>query len=584
MAETIDEKVVMTPKSKTATSTTLIVERKAVEAEASDKIHVAGGDHTGIIINKEKVYENGVTEPCHAQLEFRVYLVSAANGTHTREARALRFWFKPQMPPSERPHEAQGFFRELVSPQDFPKDYVGFIKKIIKLMQNKYHQLKLLEVELRQEGRGSPPPETNGVITSKGIIYNCYNGSFIEDSILNQTPVISEQRVLDMIENAYPNPLTVEDFVTAGRWSKAEVKDALESLEEKGLTRAMSDGLYIRQHSVDTQVVKQMPTLCSSRQPSIAVVTALYCEKQAVDAMMDNQETYVRFTTVGESNVYTLGTIGAHRVVTTKLPSVGRTREAMTAAGNTTTRLLGIFQKVEYVFLVGVGGGVPHYTDYAHHVRLGDVVVSTPASDLPDKYVYVFCEKAERNDKGGWDYEVKPYKPPNFLLQDIALRLANSQAPWNLYVNEGLNRLQNVPGRWDAPEGVTDRLCVEIGEGAYIEVSHPAPHGDQVDADGKARSRGLRVHCAPVAGGRAVTGSGDARDAFAAHVRALAYDCELDAVLDSVQGNRKDCFISIRGISDYRDGTRGKDWQPHAALAAAAVMKGIIAAMDPPTD
>lgn len=43
-----------------------------------------------------------------------------------------------------------------------------------------------------------------------------------------------------------------------------------------------------------------MPTLCSSRQPTIAVVTALYCEKQAVDAMMDNQETYVRYTTVGK--------------------------------------------------------------------------------------------------------------------------------------------------------------------------------------------------------------------------------------------------------------------------------------------
>lgn len=65
--------------------------------------------------------ENGVTEPCHAQLEFRVYLVSAATGSHTREARALRFWFKPQLPPNERSHEAQAFFRELVSPQDFPK-------------------------------------------------------------------------------------------------------------------------------------------------------------------------------------------------------------------------------------------------------------------------------------------------------------------------------------------------------------------------------------------------------------------------------------------------------------------------------
>jgi hypothetical protein len=47
------------------------------------------------------------------------------------------------------------------------------------------------------------------------------------------------------------------------------------------------------------------------------------------------------FCFAGESNVYTLGNIGAHRIVCTKLPSVGHTREAMTAAGNTTTRLLG---------------------------------------------------------------------------------------------------------------------------------------------------------------------------------------------------------------------------------------------------
>ncbi|CAG4915198.1 unnamed protein product [Colias eurytheme] len=291
MAE-IEEKVVMTPKSKTPTSTTLIVERKAVEAEPSDKIHVAGGDHTGIIINKEKVYENGLTEPCHAQLEFCVYLVSSVDGTHTREARALRFWFKPEVSLYECPHEAQAFFRELVSPQNFPKDYVGFIKKIIKLMQNKYHQLKVLEVELRQEGSGLPPPEANGVITT-----------FMEDSFAHQTR-FSEQRVLDMIENAYPNPLSVDDFVNAEKWSKAEVKDALESLEEKGLTRPLSEGLYIRQHSVDTQVVKQMPTLSSARQPTIAVVTALYCEKQAVDAMMDNQETYVRYTTVGKFFIF----------------------------------------------------------------------------------------------------------------------------------------------------------------------------------------------------------------------------------------------------------------------------------------
>lgn len=71
-----------------------------------------------------------------------------------------------------------------------------------------------------------------------------------------------------------------------------------------------------------------------------------------------------------------MGNIGAHRIVSTKLPCVGSTREAMTAAGNTTTRLLGTFQKVDYVFIVGVAGGIPHFTDYKKHVRLGDVVIS----------------------------------------------------------------------------------------------------------------------------------------------------------------------------------------------------------------
>lgn len=44
----------------------------------------------------------------------------------------------------------------------------------------------------------------------------------------------------------------------------------------------------------------------------------------------------------------------------------------------------------------------------------------------------------------------------------------------------GLERLKGVPGRWEAPEGATDRLCVEVGDGAFIEVSHPAPQGDQM--------------------------------------------------------------------------------------------------------
>jgi len=44
----------------------------------------------------------------------------------------------------------------------------------------------------------------------------------------------------------------------------------------------------------------------------------------------------------GESNVYTIGNVGPHRVVSTKLPQIGRQMAAQISSGNTTTRLLGI--------------------------------------------------------------------------------------------------------------------------------------------------------------------------------------------------------------------------------------------------
>lgn len=57
------------------------------------------------------------------------------------------------------------------------------------------------------------------------------------------------------------------------------------------------------------------------------------------------------------------------------------------------------------------------------------------------RYVYIFCEKAEKNAKGGWDYEVKPYKPADFLLQDIAQRLSNAKPLWDAFVTEGKNSI-----------------------------------------------------------------------------------------------------------------------------------------------
>ncbi|KAI8036225.1 hypothetical protein M5D96_011085 [Drosophila gunungcola] len=166
------EQVVMTPRGKTANSTVILIERKLV-GEINDRVHVAGGDHTGIIINKDTVAgQKSASKAAALSLEFRVFLVSANTGKHSQESRTLRFWFRDWLTNDEKQaHIAQDFFKELVSPQDFPRDYVGFIKKIMKLLQHGYSEIQSIEIELRILEETSAPPSRP---PRDGYIIYCY--------------------------------------------------------------------------------------------------------------------------------------------------------------------------------------------------------------------------------------------------------------------------------------------------------------------------------------------------------------------------------------------------------------------------
>ncbi|XP_033361693.1 uncharacterized protein LOC117239981 isoform X2 [Bombus vosnesenskii] len=592
------EHIVMTPKCKTANSTTLIIERQALEPPTENgnenNVHIAGGDHKGIVINKQAVaVTNGEIHPAHLCLQFRVFLVSAQSGKHTQESRTLQFWFVDTLSEAEHPSVAQEFFRELVTPQEFPRDYVGFIKKIMKLMLHKYSTIKKIEVELKQleEPVNLPTrPSDTGHILFTVLPYkkSSWKSVSTDETVIGQVVELTLEKVLELIESAYPNPITVTDIAKEHGWDPSAVEIKLKELQEKGVVKAMEHGAFTRVVHQDTQiqVVKQMPTMASAKQPTIAIITAQYCEKLAVDSMIENKETFVRYTTVGESNVYTLGNIGAHRIVCTKLPTVGHTREAMTAAGNTTTRLLGTFQKVDFVFLIGIGGGVPHYTDYNKHVRLGDVVISYPIP-LNKKYIYVYCESAKTNESGDYHFETKEYCPPNLCLQEIAVNLKDqseneTNPPWQTYLKEGSDILTNQTEHdFKPPPPESDKLYMAIGERDVIEVAHPTAPADAANK----RTNGCpRIHLAPVASGRHIARDDQLRQKFAARFGALAFDAEMDAVVESILGNCRESFAVIRGISDYKDGSRIKEWQPYASLAAASVMKSIICAMDPPTN
>lgn len=254
----------------------------------------------------------------------------------------------------------------------------------------------------------------------------------------------------------------------------------------------------------------------------------------------------------------------------------------------------GTFPRVDYVFLVGVGGGVPHYRDYTKHVRLGDVVVSTP----PDKqhpYIYLYCEGMKNSSPSTTDegieseeefspknFSNKTWCPPSLKLQNITYNLwrkgiANMEnRPWEHYIEQSLKLLRE--SSFSRPSSESDKLYVSIGGEDLMEVGHPQP----VEGTFDPRKPNLPVlHFGAVGSGKALLHDDTTRLGFAEHYGIMSFDTGFGSVVESIFGNRKDDYVFIRGIADYKDGTKKKEWQPYAALAAASVMKAIICNLDP---
>nr|XP_046917582.1 uncharacterized protein LOC124497938 [Dermatophagoides farinae]XP_046917583.1 uncharacterized protein LOC124497938 [Dermatophagoides farinae] len=663
--------IMMTPLKKELDHTILRVERivdgKQLDQQQQNIRHVAGGQHQGIIINKQiaqqQDHQHHNRTKFDLRLAFKVFLVNAITNVHQQESRELRFWFHHHDDDDDDHHHhnssslngggnndqnllqcAQSFFRALVNPQDFPKNYVGFIMKLMKTMQQPlYRPLLQIELEVKQIDEPFVRPSSSSTSSSQrssmDLSLNSNNNHHH-----HHYQLLTEEKVREMIESAYPNPLSLPDIAATTCSNQEDVERLVNELCTKGVARLTDLGQIIRVTSDEQQVkrVSQMPKVIRSQQPTVAIITAQFCEKLAVDSMIDNKDTYVRYKGEGESNVYTLGNIGQHRVVATKLPAVGNSRSAMIAAGNTTTRLLGTFQHVEYVFLVGIGGGVPHYTDYHQHVRLGDIVVSasprknssyspinqkTSNSDiggdddghnghgnnrpqqLPTRsdFIYVHCEKLRSSpdepmnaSNSTWkelqtvdSFNYRFWCPLSLELQDIARHIyleaqndivGGGQPSWERYIEEARHRLQESDDlEFVRPAENTDKLYMSIGTNDVIEMAHPEPdHHHEDTGEDDPRKRGMpKIHFGAVGSGRLAVGNEQLRQDIALKFGIKAFDIEFDTVIESIFGNRKDRYIIIRGIADYKDGSRKKEWQPYAALSAAAYMKAILCRLEP---
>lgn len=298
---------------------------------------------------------------------------------------------------------------------------------------------------------------------------------------------------------------------------------------------------------------------------AIGWICALPKEMSAATAMLDSMHQDLA-RAENDTNTYVLGRIAEHNVVIACLPSgyYGNNNAAAVASNMRRT-----FPCLRLCLMVGIGGGAPGRAD----IRLGDVVVSEAVLQYDlGKTVGQGCFVRTNNMN----------KPPVELLTAIAkLRakhdLAASQIP--SIVSKMLERhpamaqyccrssLQDClfDNTYDhvQPADLATNNC-ELCDTSRLVIRPPRDNPD------------LKIHYGTIASGNQVIKDGRTRNKLALELNAICFEMEGAGLMDSFAG------LVIRGICDYCDSHKNKQWQEVAAASAAAYAKELLLII--PTD
>lgn len=292
----------------------------------------------------------------------------------------------------------------------------------------------------------------------------------------------------------------------------------------------------------------------------IGWVCALPIEMAAAQAMLSNEHESPT-THADDTNTYTFGSIGLHNIIIACLPSGHYgTNNAATVANN----MRRSFPSIQLRLMVGIGGGVPGKAD----VRLGDVVVS-------DQVIQYDFGKAVEN--GLFTRTSIPCRPPQHVMTAVSKLRAgheqhSSQIPTILADMVSRNPMMS-------PYAYPSRLEDLLFDSGYdhLQSVEDCKHCDR----SKLLQRGPRpdnnpkIHYGLVASGNQVIKHARTRDKVAQDQTAHNSDVlcfEMEAA--GLTGDFS-CLV-VRGICDYSDSHKNKQWQRYAAAAAAAYAKELL--------
>ncbi|KAB8416437.1 hypothetical protein FH972_024956 [Carpinus fangiana] len=303
----------------------------------------------------------------------------------------------------------------------------------------------------------------------------------------------------------------------------------------------------------------------------IALISALPIERACAEALLDERHSDLPLR-LRDSNVYTLGRIGRHNVVLASLP---KGTPGNVSAARVASRIWQNFPQVRFGLMIGVGGGVP---DVEHKgkrdIRLGDVIVGKPDSTFGGVVQYRMG-KTVPGPSGTSEFKRvgSLNRPPDILLAAVSKLEARHLAKGSEMLKHLSKMMEHYP--------MLRERCLNPGPERDLLFKAAYNHEEdeescnECDATKKVdrtprQDQEPVVHYGTIASADEVMRHGLTRDVIAKDFGILCFEMEA-AGLDG----DFPCLV-IRGICDYADSHKNKEWQPYASATAAAYAKELL--------
>ncbi|KAI3316579.1 hypothetical protein HD806DRAFT_517189 [Xylariaceae sp. AK1471] len=301
------------------------------------------------------------------------------------------------------------------------------------------------------------------------------------------------------------------------------------------------------------------------RDYTVGILCALPKELMAVRALFDKRHDIVDIPR-DDSNHYALGEICHHMVVAACLPAgeIG-TNSAAHSISNMNRSFPSL--RLGFCLLVGIGGGAP---SEENDIRLGDVVVSLPTGTYPGVLQY---DRGKEKENTSFELTGSLAPPPRCLTSAISSLQSDPDLPpdpLRSYLEEIASRLPHYRYPGQDRDSLLKTFC------SKCQALEPCP-----DRMNHTITRPPRltdqpvIHYGLIASGNRVLKDSKVRDILAREHGVLCFEMEAAGVVNA----GLDCLV-IRGISDYADAAKNKEWQEYAAASAAAYAKlllGVVA-------